>query len=87
MATNLWNYTTFVTAMETFGLTSLDLLLMITGVIVLYLSDLCVYRKETIFRVMDRQNLFVRIMLIYVEILTIFMYGMVGTSSFIYFQF
>lgn len=87
MATNLWNYTTFITAMETFGLTSLDILLMFAGTVVLYLSDLCVYRKETIFRVMDRQNFFIRIGLIYVEVLTIFMYGMVGTSSFIYFQF
>ena len=64
-----------------------DVILMITGCVLLFLSDLCVFRGETIFKVMDRQNAGVRTAVIYAEILTIFLYGMVGSSAFIYFQF
>ncbi len=80
-------FTAFHTAMEAFGLTYTDLLLLMGGVVLLFLSYLCVYCGETIFDVMDRQNFFVRTGLIYAEILIIFMHGMAGASSFIYFQF
>lgn len=85
--TNLWNYTAFNTTVETIGLTSIDILLMAVGVVVLYLSDLCSCRGENIFKVMDKQNYLLKVALIYLEVTTILMHGMVGTSSFIYFRF
>lgn len=84
---NLWNYTSFDVAFKAFKLTSIDLLLMIIGIIVLYLADLCNYRGENIFKVMDRQNYFIKVAVIYFEVITILLHSMVGVSPFIYFQF
>ena len=69
------------------GFTYTDIILMVLGCVVLFLSDLCVYRGENIFKVMDRQNYLVKTAAIYAEVITIFIYGMVGSSAFIYFQF
>mgnify|MGYP001094257861 CR=1 FL=1 len=84
---NLWNYTSFNSALGVIGLTSLDLLLMVIGICMLYLSDLCTYKGSSIFEVMDKQNYLFKIILIYTEVIMILMYGMVGSSPFIYFQF
>lgn len=87
MFLNPWNYTSFVNAMEVLGLTSLDIVLMLVGIVVLYLADRCIYQGTTIFKKMDSQNFWVRIMVIYAEVITILLQGMVGSSVFIYFQF
>lgn len=84
---NLWNYTAVNMAVETIGLTSVDILLMTTGIAILYLSDLCTFRGENIFKVMDKQNYLIKVSLVYCEVIIIFLYGMIGSSSFIYFQF
>ena len=80
-------YTAINNAFETFGLGVLDLGLMIIGVVLLFFSDLCIYKGKTIFEVTDEQNYLARLAIIYIEVVTILMHGLVGTSSFIYFQF
>ena len=87
MFSRLWNYTTFNTAMETFGLSTVDVLIMSVGVVLLYITDKLIYEKTTIFKVMDNQNFIFRVVVIYAEVITILLYGMVGSSAFIYFQF
>lgn len=87
MFSRLWNYTTFNTAMETFGLSTIDVLIMSVGVVLLYITDKLIYEKTTIFKVMDNQNFIFRVVVIYAEVITILLYGMVGSSAFIYFQF
>lgn len=87
MFADLWNYTTFTAAMETFGINTLDVFIMIIGVVLLYISDKLVYEGTTVFKALDKQNLVIKIAVIYAELLTILLHGMVGTSSFIYFQF
>jgi len=81
------NFTSYVNAMDVFGLTVLDITIMAVGIVILYLSDLCIYRGSSIFIVMNGQNFWFRIMLIYAEILAIMIYGIMGSSSFIYFMF
>lgn len=87
MLSNPLNYTPFVVAMEQFGLTTADIGIMIIGVVLLYISDKFVYEGTTIFEAVNKQNFLFRILLIYVEVITILLYGMVGSSAFIYFQF
>lgn len=87
MFSKLWNYTAFNTAIEAFSLSAVDVLLMSIGVVLLYITDRLIYQKTTIFKVMDNQNFILRVLVIYVEIIIIFLHGMVGSSQFIYFQF
>ena len=87
MFTDLWNYTTFTAVMETFGINTLDVFIMIIGVVLLYITDKLVYEGTTVFKALDKQNFVIKIAVIYAELLTILLHGMVGTSSFIYFQF
>ena len=84
---NIWSYTSFDIAVEAIGLTAVDILLMTIGVFMLFFSDLLIYRGDNIFKAIDRQNYFIKVVLIYFEVITIFIYGIVGSSSFIYFQF
>lgn len=87
MFTDLWNYREITSLLNTFGLTSLDVIIMVVGLVLLFISDRCIFRETTIFKVMDKQNAVFRIALIYAEVMIILLYGMVGTSSFIYFKF
>lgn len=84
---NLWNYKAFNAIVETMGFTAIDILIMAIGVVVLYLADTYTYRGESIFKVVDRQNYLIRVGIVYLELFIILTHGMVGTSSFIYFQF
>ncbi len=87
MFTHIWSYTPMTTALATFGLSTVDILLMTLGVVLLYLSDLCIEKGTTIFKKIDEQNFFIKVAIIYIEILVILFHGMVGSSAFIYFQF
>lgn len=87
MFTHFWNYTSFNIAIETFGLGAIDVLIMSFGVILLYVTDKMTFNKTTIFNVMDNQNYIFKILAIYAEIIMILLFGMVGSSAFIYFQF
>ena len=87
MFSNPWNYTAFDTAMMTFGISTSDVFIMSIGVVLLYITDKLIFDKTTIFEVMDKQNFVIKILAIYAEIITILLYGMVGSSAFIYFQF
>ncbi|MDO4208010.1 MAG: hypothetical protein Q4D15_10540 [Lachnospiraceae bacterium] len=87
MFSDPWNYTEFTAAMETFGLSAADVLIMAGGLVLLYVTDSLIYKKTTIFNVMDDQNFVFKVLLIYAEIMIILFHGMVGSSSFIYFQF
>ncbi|SEQ16530.1 D-alanyl-lipoteichoic acid acyltransferase DltB, MBOAT superfamily [Lachnospiraceae bacterium NE2001] len=87
MFSRFGNYTDLNTIIDSFGLSVVDVLIMAIGVVLLYITDKLIYNKTTIFKEMDKQNFVLRIMLIYAEVLILFFYGMVGSSSFIYFQF
>lgn len=87
MAAVPWKYTTIVNSFNAFGLNVMDMLLMVLGLVLLFYSDLCIYKGTTIFKKIDEQNLGFRVIAIYVEIMLVLFYGMVGSSSFIYFQF
>lgn len=80
-------YTTLASAFETFGLTISDLLIMIFGVLILGAADYLQYNGSSITRKLDEQNRGFRSLVIYAEAFSILLYGMVGTSTFIYFQF
>lgn len=80
-------FTPYTSALEIFGLNTLDITIMGTGVVILYLADLCVYKGTTVFERMDKQNFWIRILLIYSELLVTILYGVIGSSSFIYFKF
>lgn len=81
------NYTPFTVAMETFGLNTLDILLMSLGMVIIYSAHKCEYEGTTIMRELDGQNWGIKVLLIYVEVIVILLHGMVGSSAFIYFQF
>ena len=87
MISNPIAYTTLEKAFEGFSLDVKDMLLMAIGVGVLMYADSRKYEGDSIQEVLDRQNIIFKWIIIYLEILVILMYGMVGTSSFIYFQF
>lgn len=87
MLADLWNYTPFATAMGKIGLDVLDILIMTIGCVLLFISDRYCYKGTTIFKKMDEQNFFVKVIFICLELMAIMFFGMVGTSSFIYFQF
>lgn len=87
MFSDLWNYTTINNAFSTFGLGVMDMFIMLIGIAVLYFADMCIYNGTTIFRKVDEQNWGFKVVLIYAEIMLILLHGMVGSSSFIYFQF
>ncbi len=82
-----WGYMSFVTFLETYGMTALDVLVMAIGVVLLFVTDKLIYEGTTVFAVMDQQNYVIRVAIIYAELLTIMLLGMVGSSAFIYFQF
>lgn len=87
MLINPINYTAFTVAIDAFGLNTLDILIMAVGIVVIYVAHRLEYMGTSIIKKMDEQNLIFRISLIYVEVMMIFIHGMVGSSSFIYFQF
>ena len=75
------------TATAAFGLTACDIILMAFGLILLFISDLAVYKGYTIFSVTDKLKKPFRIIAVYIEVFIIFAFGLVGQSPFIYFQF
>ena len=87
MLTTPINYTPFITTMENFGLNTLDILLMALGVVIILLAHKFEYAGTTIMKKIDEQNFVFKILVIYAEIITILLHGMVGSSAFIYFQF
>ena len=80
-------YTTLVSAFEAFGLTVTDLMIMMISVLVLGAADYLQYSGSSITEKLDGQNGGFRYLVIYAEFFCILLYGMVGTSTFIYFQF
>ena len=75
MISDLWNYTTFTSTMETFGINTLDVAIMIIGIVLLYITDKLVYEGTTVFKALDKQNFIVKILVIYAELLTILFHG------------
>ena len=80
-------YTPLASAFEAFGLTVSDLLVMVLGVVVLIIADFLQYNGSSVTEKLDEQNGWFCCLVIYLEVFAILLYGMVGTSSFIYFQF
>ena len=87
MCHGIVSYTSFNSLISSFGLSFLDILLMVLGLSVLHYSDQCEYDGTNIFAENDKNNFVFRVIVIYTELLILLFYGMVGTSSFIYFQF
>ena len=69
------------------GLTIIDLAVMLCGLIILYFSDYLTDRGKSIFEIVDKRKYIIRLAVIYAEIIALFVFGMVGASSFIYFKF
>lgn len=65
----------------------IDAVIMVISTTILIISDILIDSGTSIFHVMDRQNLFVREFIVALELTVIAVYGMVGQSQFIYFQF
>lgn len=68
-------------------LTSVDAVLMIFGVLLLIAEHYFVSRESSLTQVLDKQRAVVRGAVLYAELLLILFCGMVGSSSFIYFNF
>ena len=64
-----------------------DIILMFLGLIILLFADYLQYNKKSLTQLIDKQRALVQYAFIYCEILLIMFYGMLGNSSFIYFQF
>nr|MBQ6740942.1 hypothetical protein [Synergistaceae bacterium] len=64
-----------------------DIILMFLGLIILLFADYLQYNKKSLMQLIDKQRALVQYAFIYCEILLIMFYGMLGNSSFIYFQF
>ena len=60
---------------------------MIVGLVVLCLADYLTYKGTSIFEELNKRNFWIRTAMIYLELLFIMMFGVMGTSSFIYFKF
>ncbi len=69
------------------GLDVRDVELMIGGILLLGAEHYCIEKDGSLFAAVDRQNKWFKYVLIYAEVLLIYVYGMVGSSSFIYFNF
>lgn len=66
---------------------SIDIVLMAAGVVVLLCADYLQDKGSSITAIIDEQKGIIRYAVLYAEILAIMLFGMVGNSSFIYFQF
>ncbi len=64
-----------------------DVVLMVLGVLLLLLEQYWVEKHGTVMAAVDRRPPALKYLLIYAEVLLLFFYGMVGSSSFIYFNF
>ena len=82
-----YNYTSFNTAISNMGISALDILLMTLCLVVLLRIEKMKYDGASVFERMNQQNFWVRVLVVYGEILLILFCGKVGSSSFIYFQF
>lgn len=67
--------------------TSTDIALMTSGLLIVLYADYLKDRKTSVTALIDRQRPFIQYCAIYAEVLAIMFFGMVGNSSFIYFQF
>ncbi len=76
-----------ILSLESVGLASADVILMLVGLGVLLFEHACLARNSTIEKVLDKGNRVVKYVVIYAELLLILFYGMVGNSTFIYFKF
>ena len=73
--------------LQTFGFTLRDAELMIGGVILLIAEHYFLHNNSSLDSKLNKQNLLFKYIFLYGEILLILFYGMVGNSSFIYFNF
>lgn len=74
-------------ALESLGFGYVDVILMLVGLGALLFEHICLARNSTMGKVMDDGNKVVKCIAIYAEVLLILFYGMVGSSTFIYFKF
>ena len=70
-----------------YTLTAPDMIIMILGLLVLLWEHYCVSRQSNITVWLDNRKAPVKIAVIYAEVLLILFFGMVGSSTFIYFNF
>ena len=63
------------------------LLLLVCCVVVLLIVDYLEYQKISVIGLLNRVPLLIRFGVLYILIAIVLLYGMVGSSSFIYFQF
>lgn len=87
MFTNFFTSGTSSLSLGACSLTLIDAALMIGGLLLLVLEHFCISRHSSIAELFDKQKTPVKIVIIYAELLLLLFFGMVGQSSFIYFNF
>ncbi|MBE5874885.1 MAG: MBOAT family protein [Lachnospiraceae bacterium] len=70
-----------------FGFVTTDVILMILGVLTLLFEHICLEKENAFISRFYRKHRAVRYAVIYAEILLLLFFGMVGSSTFIYFKF
>lgn len=78
---------TIPTVIKVAGLGKKSLVLMGAGLVILFLDELLCFKGYSIRKKCDKLPAWIRTVLIYAEVAVILLYGMVGSSSFIYFKF
>ena len=63
------------------------LLVLVVCVVALFVVDYFIYKKKSVTQWLENRFFLIRWGFLYAALLLILLYGMVGTSSFIYFQF
>ncbi|MCQ2539573.1 MAG: hypothetical protein MJ114_03905 [Acetatifactor sp.] len=70
-----------------FGVGVSDLIVMVLGLVLLMVSDVLEEKGKSFTVLLNRSNLLVRTVVVYAEVILLFLFGMFETSQFIYFQF
>lgn len=87
MCSGFFGNISFMETLNGFGLGIKGYLGISIGVIVLFFSDAFIQRGTTIFNYFNSKPFLIRAAAIYIEVIMIVLLGMIGSSSFIYFQF
>lgn len=78
---------TIPTVIRVANLGKKSLILMGAGLVILFFDELLCFKGSSIRKESDKLPFWIRVVLIYAEVAIILLYGMVGSSSFIYFKF
>ena len=70
-----------------FYLGKISIVIMVISCLILFFSDYLQNKNSSIFDYVDKKPILFKYCVLYAEILTIMIFGKIGVSEFIYFQF